>query len=177
MIAGRSPLAVIYTALAFGIVAAPYNFTGVLMRVEEPLRTGLALALAVCTLTLVLRLVGWSKFDGWLARNTLARVSIQLLTVLALLFACLTTAFLAAGGGMAESLMWFYMVRAVGTGAIIAAVPVILLKPSKFERAFRLRLNDRLNPFRLATYAVLIVLAAFACLEAIHYYQVNHPVY
>jgi hypothetical protein len=177
MIAGRSPLALTYTALAFGIVVAPYYFIGVLMHVEESLRPGLVFTLLACTLILALRLVGWSKLDGWLAPKTITRVLIQTVTVIAFLCSCLTTAFLAAGGGMAESLMWFYILLAFGLGTIIASLPIILLKPSKFERAFRSRLTAKLNPFRLAAYGFLIVLAGFACTEIINFYQVSHPVY
>jgi hypothetical protein len=177
MTVGRSPLALTYTALAFGIVVAPYSFLGVLMHVEESLRPGLVFTLLACTLILALRLVGWSKLDGWLAQKTIARVLIQTVTVIAFLGSCLTMAFLAAGGGRAESLMWFYILQAFGLGTIIALLPISLLKPSRFERAFSSRLTAKLNPFRLAAYGFLIVLAGFACAEAIKFYQISHPVY
>lgn len=179
MIAGRSPLALTYTALAFGIVVAPYYFFGVLMHVEESLRPVLVFTLLGCTLILALRLVGWSKLDGWLAQKqkTIARVLIQAVTVIAFLCSCLTLAFLAAGGGMAESLMWFYILQAIGLGTIVALLPIIFLKPSRFERGFSSRLTPKLNPFRLAAYGFLVLLAGFACVEVIKFYHVSHPVY
>jgi hypothetical protein len=179
MITRRSPLALTYTALAFGIVVAPYYFFGVLMHVEESLRPELVFTLLACTLILTLRLVGWSKLDGWLAQKqkTIARVLIHAVTVVAFLCSCLTLTFLAAGGGMAESLMWFYILQAFGLGTMIALLPIVLLKPSRFEQAFSSRLTPKLNAFRLAAYGFLVVLAGFACVEVIRFCHVSHPVY
>lgn len=177
MRAGRSPLALTYTALAFGIVVAPYYFLGVVMQVEKSLRAGLIFMLLACTLLLFVRLVGWSKLDGWLAQKTIARVLMHTATVIAFLCSCLTMAFLAAGGGMTESQMWLYMLEALGLGSLVALAPVILLKPSRFERAFRSRLTAKLNPFQLAAYGFLVVLAGFACEELIKFYRNSHPVY
>ena len=112
-----------------------------------------------------------------LAQKTITRVLVQTVTLIAFLCSCLITAFFAAGGGMAESVMWFYMLLAFGLGTIIAALPVIILKPSRFERAFNSRLAARLNLFRLVAYGCLIVLASFACAAVINLYQVTHPVY
>ena len=179
MIAGRSPLSLAYTALAFGIVVAPYYFFGVLMQVEESLRPGVLLTLLACTSILALRLVGWSKLDGWLAQEQrrIARAIVHSVTVLAFLCSSLTMVFLAAGGGMTTSLMWFYVLEALGLGATIALLPIVLLKPSRFERAFSSRLTARRSPIRLAAYGLLVALAGFACAELIRFYQVNHPVY
>jgi hypothetical protein len=179
MITGRSPLALTYTALAFGIVVAPYCFLGVMMSVEEPLRPYMIFTLVACTLILVLRLLGWSKLDGWLAQKqkTIARVLMHAVTVIAFLCSCLTLVFLAAGGGMVGSFMWFYILLALGLGSIIALLPITLLKPSRFERAFSSRLTAKLNPFRLAAYGFLVVLAGFACVEVIKFYHLTHPIY
>ena len=78
---------------------------------------------------------------------------------------------------MVESLMWFYILQAFGLGTIIALLPVILLKPSRFELAFSSRLAPKLNSFRLAAYVLLFLLAGFACVEVVNFYHVSHPVY
>ena len=179
MIAGRSPLALTYTALAFGIVVAPYYFLGALMHVEKSLRLYVLFTLLACSLILALRLVGWSKLDGWLAQKQKmsACLFIHAITVIAFLCSFLTLVSLAAFGGMAEDVMWFYILLALALGTIIALFPIILLKPSRFERAFSLRLTAKLNPFRLAAYGFLVVLAGFACVEFIKFYRFTHPVY
>ena len=179
MTAGRSPLALTYTALAFGIVVAPYCFFGALMHVEESLRPELAFTLLACTSILVLRLVGWSRLDGWLAqpRKMIASVLIHAVTAIAFIWSCLVLVFLAAGGGFAETSMWLYILTAIGLGAIIALPLIILPKPSRFERAFSARLTPKLNPFRLAAYGFLVLLVGFACVEVIKFYHVTHPVY
>jgi hypothetical protein len=76
-----------------------------------------------------------------------------------------------------QPLKWFYILVPVGIGAIVALLPVTLLKPSRFERAFSSRLTAKLNPFRLAAYGFLVVLAGFACVEVVKFYQFTHPVY
>jgi hypothetical protein len=73
--------------------------------------------------------------------------------------------------------MWFYILLALGLGSIIALLPITLLKPSRFERAFSSRLTAKLNPFRLAAYGFLVVLAGFACVEVIKFYHLTHPIY
>jgi hypothetical protein len=180
MIADRSPLAMIYTALAFGIVVAPYCFFGLLMEEEDPLRLYTVFTLLACTSILALRLVGWSKPDGWLAQrqNTIARMSIHAVTAIAFLCSCYILISLAALGVMfTQPLTWFYVLVAWGLCAIVALLPIIFLKPSRFERAFSSRLTSKLNTFRLAAYGFLVILAVFACAEVIKFYHFTHPVY
>ncbi len=180
MITGRSPLALTYTALAFGIVVAPYCFFGLLIGEQDPLRLYMASTLLACTSMLVLRLVGWSKLDGWLAQtqNKITRVLIDVVTVIAFLWSSFILVSLAALSVMfTEFLKWFYILVAVGICAMIALLPIIVLKPSRFERTFSSRLTARLNPFRLAAYGFLLVLAGFACEQVIKFYNHTHPVY
>jgi hypothetical protein len=175
MIAGRSPLAIICTALAFGFVLAPYYFLGVLLQIETPLRYYVLLALIACSLFMVLRLSGWSKLDSWLARqNPAVRLLIHAITAVACLYSLAMLIFAAAFGGFTSNVVGFNALVALAICTVIALVPIFFLKPFSFERAFTSHLGSRL---RLATYAAFFLLAAFACLQVVNYYHVNHPVY
>ena len=183
MIAGRNPLALTYTALAFGIVAAPYFFFPVMMEEEHPFRLYLVSTLLASTLILALRLTGWSKLDNWLAQKqrTIARVSMHTITAIAFLYSCFVLISFAGirffRDDEAESLTWFYILVPLGLGSVAALLPIVLLKPSRFELAFRSRLTAKLKLFCLAAYGLLIALACFACVEVIKFYHYTHPEY
>ena len=170
MISRRSPLAIIYTALTFGIVIAPYCFFGVLMDVVQPLRLVMTLMLFACTAILAFQLTGWSTCGGRWG------------PIFPLVLSCTEMAFLSVGGSfMAEtSLVWFYVLQAIGLGSAVALLPIVFFKPTRVERAVASLLSasrkSRL-PIRPAAYGFLIFLLAFASVQVFVFYRFNHPKY
>lgn len=175
MTEGRNPLAVTLTALAFGSVLAPYCFFRALMHMEMPLRAYVLSALVVCTCILFVRFIGPTKLENSGTRKAGGvRLLTNALTAIAFLYSLLVLFALSSFGGMTGGLMWFYALEALGIGAVLALGPLLLLRPSAFERVVTLRLSP---PWKFAAYGFILFLVVLACVEALQFYRVQHPIY